>query len=164
MVVRGVLVVALAVWLAAGVGGKVVRYAPEREPGGPRAERAVREVLAAHGWTFSDRKPLTEAGMYSIQSFAKAGCDRRIEVVVLGASNEAFDVVLDKLGPDTAFFNDGRFTARPLATAVIGQAVRGVLSLKADRITPTLAVSPAPVGVLSSCSAPRAVEWGHLGS
>ena len=156
--------IALAVWLAVGVGGKVVRYAPEREADGPRAERMVREFLAAHGWAFRDRRPLTEAGLYSVQSFVKTGCVRRLEVVVLGASNEASDVALDKLGPDTAFFNDGRFTARPLATAVLGQAVRGVLSLRADRIVPTLAVSPAPIGVLSSCSAPNAAEWEHLGS
>lgn len=114
----------LSVWLALGVGGKLLRYAPSHEAAAHRTEQLVRAFLEARGWTFVDRKPITTAGLYAAQSFSKPGCARALQVVVLGASSEASDVVLAALGADAAFMNDGQFSARPAATAFAAQVLQ----------------------------------------
>ncbi len=158
------LVSLLAVWLALGVGGKVVRYAPEHETAGTRSERLVREFLQAHGWTVSDRTPITAAGLYMAQSFVKPGCPKPLRVVALGASNEAYDVVLASLGSDAAFLEDGRFTARPSPTAFLTRAGRLGLGLRSDRAIVTFLVAPAPVADdRSFCAPPPPGEWARIG-
>ena len=161
---RTSLIIGLALWVVLSVGGKLIRYEPYREPAGPRAERLVREVLAAHGWTLDERSPLTGAGLYIVQSFVKNHCDRRLKVVVLGVSSEAIDVVLDRLGPDTAFFDGDQFSPRPVAAGAAGRELRALARLSADEIMPILAVNPAPRKAdHSRCSWPSGEEWALLG-
>ena len=160
---RVTLIALLAAWLALSIGGKVARYAPEQEAAGPRAERLVREFLGAYGWSLADRQKMTRAGLYTAQVFVKAGCDERIAVAALGAADEAADVAVDQLGPDVAFLEDGRFSARPSAGAFFAGAARAGLTLESRRLLPTLAVAPAPPRTEAPCTPPPAGAWANLG-
>ena len=153
----------LALWLAVGGGGKLLRYAPARESAAPRTERLVREFLAARGWTLAGRSPITRAGLYSAQLFTRPGCTETLRVAVVGNSSEASEVVLAGLGADTAFLNDGRFSARPATNAFAAQVLRASLSLSADWIMLPVAVAPAPrIGDRSSCAPPVPDEWAQI--
>lgn len=160
---RLALVLLLAPWLALSTGGKVLRYAPEREASGPRAERLVRRFLEAEGWTFADRRPITGAGLYALQSFTRPGCPRPLQVAVLGLSSESAEVVRTSLGPDSAVLSDGRFSARLSATKFAEEAALAGLSLASDRIMPPLAVSPAPrPDDRSPCAPPPPADWARI--
>jgi len=153
----------LAAWLALGVGGKLVRYAPEREAAGPRIERLTREFLVARGWTVADRTAITGAGLYAAQSFTKPGCPRPLRVVVLGPSAEASEVVRASLGADTALVGDRRSTAETSPIAYAAGIARAGLSLSADQTTFRLAMSPAPKAG-DPCSPPAADTWATIGT
>jgi hypothetical protein len=159
------LVSLFAVWLALGVGAKIVRYAPERESAGDRSERLVREFLEARGWTAGDRTPITATGLYMAQSYLKPGCPNPLRVVALGASSEAYDLVLERLGSDAAFLENGQFTARPSATAFLTRAGRLGLGLRSDRAVVPFLVAPAPVADdRSRCAPPPPGEWTRIGA
>jgi hypothetical protein len=146
------------------MGGKIMRYAPEREASAPRAERLVRTFLQSEGWTFADRRPITGAGLYALQSFRKPGCPRPLDVAVLGLSNESAEVVLASLGPDSAFLSDGRLSARPSAIAFMEKAALAGLNLASDRIMAPLAISPAPrADDRSPCAPPAPAAWTRIG-
>lgn len=163
--IRSGAILFLAAWLALGVGRKISRYAPAGEAAGPRAERLVRKFLAGRGWVFSGARPITGAGLYSAQSFAKPGCARNLEVAVLGASDEAVDVVFASLGPNAAFPNNGALSPRPSSLAFFAAAARLGPRFASDRTMPPLVVSPAPrADDHSSCAPPAPVEWARIGS
>jgi hypothetical protein len=152
-------------WLALGVGGKILRYGPEREQAAPRTERLVRSLLESQGWRFVDRRPITKAGLYAAQSFTKPGCARPLEVAVIGASNEAFEVVMASLGPDAAVLDDGRITARPSGVDFAARAMRGGLSFTSDRLLLPMVVSPAPAADDHSwCASPAPAQWAGAGA
>jgi hypothetical protein len=162
---RLALVLIFVPWLAVSMGGKILRYEPAREASAPRAERLVRTFLEAEGWTFADRRPITAAGLYALQSFTKPGCARPLRVAVLGLSSEASEVVLASLGPDSAFLSDGRLSAGPSATAFAEKAALAGLSLASDRTLAPLAISPAPkANDRSLCAPPAPAEWARIGA
>ncbi len=162
---RPLLVSLCVVWLALSMGGKLLRYGPEREAAQARSERLVREFLEARGWNYAGRTSITAAGLYAAQTFAKPGCPNRLRVVALGASNEASDAILANLGPDAAFLDDGRFSARPSATAFATRAARAGLGLGKGSAIVGLVVAPAPVGGdRSSCAPPPPGEWARIGA
>ncbi len=162
---RLALVLLFVPWLAVSMGGKILRYAPEREASAPRAERLVRTFLEAEGWTFAGRRPITGAGLYALQSFTRSGCAHPLRVAVLGLSGEASEVMRASLGPDTAFLSDGRVSAQPSGTAFAIRAALAGLSLASDRILAPLAISPAPrADDRSPCAPPAPAEWARIGA
>ncbi len=155
----------LLAWLALGVGGKILRYSPEAEGTEHRSERLVRTFLEDRGWTFAGRKPLTAAGLYSVQSFTKPGCPHPLRIAVLGAASDVFDVVASSLGADVAFFNDGEFSPRPSKTAYVTRAARAGFNLASNRVLLPLVVAPAPKpDDPSPCAPPPPGEWSQIGA
>ena len=131
--------------VALGVGARIWRYGPDPEGAAPRTERLTCSLLESHGRRFVDRRSITKAGLYAAQSFAKPGCARPLQVAVIGASNEAFEVVMASVGPDAAGLDDGKITERPSRAEFAARGVRGGLSFASDRFLLPIVVSPAPV-------------------
>ncbi len=151
---------AIALWLAASLTGKAIRYAVPAIDREAQSLAAIDEFVGTAGWS---RKHIENGPETHLFVYRKAGCSGPLFVAMLGTGAETAPLLRDKFHGSLTFFQSGKSVASPSVwrgnLEQAGALAAGLLSGRAPAAHPAFAVSPAPGKVDGPCVPPIATDW-----